>query len=213
MHRILLRTDQPVFSCNICDFTTDRKHRYEMHMKKHLGIRDITCHICGKTFVTRNSLANHMQRVHSGKTYGCQFCDYTTGNIQHYREHVRVMHTHRDVKPYKCAYCDFRCHTSGNCRKHCANRHKGLEIKWVRLCELYNSERVQEEGTKDSNVPLATSSIRHQAVFRRVASENQSSDQEAVEVYTQALSMASMVNTNMQPFTENLQVSHNPLGC
>ena len=63
------------------------------------------------------------------KDQRCDVCSYATGEPSKLREHVRIMHTHRHVKPYKCAYCPFTSATSGNCRKHVAQRHPDLEVK------------------------------------------------------------------------------------
>ncbi len=67
----------------------------------------------------------------------CDFCQHASGTEYHLREHIRVMHTHRDVKPFQCSYCDFRCGTSGNCNKHVKARHPGKEVRWVKVCEPY----------------------------------------------------------------------------
>ena len=51
------------------------------------------------------------------------------------------MHTHRSLKPYKCCYCDYRCNLSGNCRKHIKQKHKGREVKWIKVADASDETR------------------------------------------------------------------------
>ncbi len=71
------------------------------------------------------------------KTFHCEFCDHVSADRSHLQEHVRVVHTHRNVKPYKCAYCEFHCATSGNCRKHCKAKHRDLPVQVIKVSEKY----------------------------------------------------------------------------
>jgi len=50
----------------------------------------------------------HMEWLHELRQFRCDFCDHVTRAVGQLREHVRCMHTHRDVKPYQCGYCEFR---------------------------------------------------------------------------------------------------------
>ncbi len=96
------------------------------------------------------------------------------------REHVRMMHTHRDVKPYKCAYCDYRCRTSGNCRKHCVNRHKDQEVKWIKVCDKYpNNSKPILSVDKESQMAKGTY---HSRIFPYVDSAELSGRETRVSV-------------------------------
>ena len=74
-------------------------------------------------------------QVHKEKTFTCHTCAYATSERSKLREHERVMHTHRDVKPYRCSYCPFSSATSGNCRKHMSQKHSNLEVKVVKVSD------------------------------------------------------------------------------
>ena len=112
--------------CEICSFVTDRKSRFHDHVKMHKNQRDLPCPECQKMFVTRRTLGAHRQKVHGQRTLQCEFCAYAPPTASQLREHVRVMHTHRDQKPFQCRYCDFRSATRGNCHKHMVSRHRVL---------------------------------------------------------------------------------------
>ena len=79
----------------------------------------------------------HYKWKHLEKNLACDYCEYRCVSLNFLREHVRVQHTHRNIKPYKCAYCDYHCAVSGNCRKHVMNRHKGLPVKWEKVCDKW----------------------------------------------------------------------------
>lgn len=105
------------------------------HMNTHKQVRQFHCKICSHTFFTKSTLEGHLKVVHSDSKVQCTYCEYKTKNKYHLKNHIRVMHTHRHIKPYKCPYCDFRCASSGNCRKHVMNRHKGLPVTWVKVSD------------------------------------------------------------------------------
>ncbi|XP_013409284.1 zinc finger protein 816-like [Lingula anatina] len=132
-HNQRLDSKIKVYQCHICGYTTTRKKHHERHIKGHLNIRDMVCNICGKTFAHDRTLAKHIRWVHTEKKVKCPHCDHVTADNYHLKEHIRVMHTHRDLKPFKCGYCDFRCKISGNVRKHCLHKHKGVEVKYLKV--------------------------------------------------------------------------------
>lgn len=101
-------------------------------------------------------MKRHCLWVHTKKSVKCDHCSYVTSTNSHLREHVRIMHTHRDVKPYKCAYCDFCTALSGNCRKHIKNKHKGCEIKWVKVCDKYSQNVEALKGVTESEAVVTT---------------------------------------------------------
>ena len=105
------------------------------HLNTHKQVRQFHCKTCGHTFFTKSTLEGHLKVVHSDSKVQCTYCEYKTKNKYHLKNHIRVMHTHRHVKPYKCPYCDFRCASSGNCRKHVMNRHKGLPVTWIKVSD------------------------------------------------------------------------------
>jgi len=54
----------PVLRCDYCSFVTDKRCRFDDHVKMHHNIRDIPCNQCGKLFVTKKTLRQHIIKVH-----------------------------------------------------------------------------------------------------------------------------------------------------
>lgn len=57
-------SEMPVMRCSFCSFVTDNRRRYNDHVKMHQNIRDIPCGQCGKLFVTKKTLRQHIIKVH-----------------------------------------------------------------------------------------------------------------------------------------------------
>ncbi|XP_029634689.1 zinc finger protein 99 [Octopus sinensis] len=129
------------FKCPHCDFVTIFGHRYRIHMNSHNNIRQYVCEFCSKAFVSSNSLRRHKLWLHSSESLSCPFCTYETKTKQSLSVHVRTQHTMKGVKPYMCRYCDFRSATGGNCRKHIMNKHKGLEVEYVKDTTLLEAAK------------------------------------------------------------------------
>ena len=161
------------FECEMCDYTTDNKARFRDHIKCHNSVRDLPCPHCGKLFMTKKCLRGHVVKVHNPKTLTCDFCGYATADKSKLNIHVRVMHTQRGYKPYKCAYCDFHCATGGNCRKHVANKHKGMEIKYIKL------DGKPDEINPDAVEPMtidALSSLQHGQEMEKIVPDTTAHD-------------------------------------
>ena len=63
-HQVLMNSDMSVLRCDFCSFVTDKRCRYDDHLKMHSNIRDIPCAQCGKLFVTKKTLRQHVIKVH-----------------------------------------------------------------------------------------------------------------------------------------------------
>jgi len=57
-------SEMPVMRCDYCSFITDKRGRFDDHVKMHRNIRDIPCTQCGKLFVTKKTLRQHIIKVH-----------------------------------------------------------------------------------------------------------------------------------------------------
>ncbi|CAH1772404.1 unnamed protein product [Owenia fusiformis] len=135
LHHIVLSQTMIIFECEICGFACERRQRFEDHQRSHRGIKEYSCDICGQMFISIRTLRKHKKWKHTPKNLTCDFCNYVTNDTTHLKDHVKIMHTHRNHKPYKCFYCNFVCATSGNCRKHCMNRHKNEEVRWIKITD------------------------------------------------------------------------------
>ena len=95
--------------------------------------------------MAQSTLSQHMKFLHGGggseggapgKTWSCDYCDYKTPVRKQLTTHIRVAHTHKDLRPYGCPYCPYTCKTSQNTRKHVKRKHPNEEIRWNKLFDI-----------------------------------------------------------------------------
>ncbi|XP_041347438.1 zinc finger and BTB domain-containing protein 41-like isoform X2 [Gigantopelta aegis] len=141
-HQIPVPQKCKLFKCDECDFETLRKHKFTVHKKLHTGVRDHVCEVCGKGYLTGGALRSHML-WHSDKIHQCTFepCNYSSPSKRQLEQHVRLMHTQRDMKPFACHLCSHRCSVRGNLDKHLRTVHSLNIPDKRRLSHLYNLGR------------------------------------------------------------------------
>lgn len=101
--------------CHICNRSFQSKNSLRLHMRSHVGNRPHLCPYCDKTFAQKSTLRTHI-RTHTGeKPYACQFCSRAFGDYSTFRKHVRV---HTGEKPYVCDVCKKGFTQSGNMLRH-----------------------------------------------------------------------------------------------
>ncbi|KAK3872168.1 hypothetical protein Pcinc_022736 [Petrolisthes cinctipes] len=100
--------------CEICGIMLKCSGIFWAHRRNH----DCTCNVCGKAFLTRNSLNMHTKIKHGEGTVSCPLCP----RMFHYKSlmnnHVANAH-HPNVKNrHNCTLCDFWAKTEGSLRMH-----------------------------------------------------------------------------------------------
>ncbi|XP_068188630.1 zinc finger protein 501-like isoform X2 [Antennarius striatus] len=107
------------FSCSLCGKSYLRKGSLRDHMKLHAEGKHFSCSFCSKKFYSRTGIERHT-RIHTGeKPYSCYFCDLGFAQKSSLVSHLRI---HTGEKPFKCSICDasFRisCHLSKHLKYH-----------------------------------------------------------------------------------------------
>ena len=79
--------------CQYCPYRYVKPADYKHHLNKHFRITDHKCNECGKTFVSRNDLAQHSS-VHEGIIYSCLICNkYEVARKNTMKKHLRTKHS------------------------------------------------------------------------------------------------------------------------
>lgn len=79
--------------CDFCDAKFKVKHQLRCHMDAiHLGKRDHTCHLCGKSFSRVGTLRVHLKGHLEEKKIQCEYCGFKAMNngkmIRHMKTHT-----------------------------------------------------------------------------------------------------------------------------
>jgi uncharacterized Zn-finger protein len=112
---------QRSFRCEICGKAFLEKNNLKNHLRVHIGDRKFKCDICNKTFLFNGSLTCHKMTHYGEKKHQCKQCGkmFLFGTCL--RKHAL---THTNVKPHACSFCEktFRTKTQ---RKMHENSHTG----------------------------------------------------------------------------------------
>lgn len=76
------------FPCEKCGKTYVNKEILKDHMNKHLNIRPYKCDVCGKEFYQRNRLDTH-KYVHRGAAYRCEICNQSFNRKDNMKNHMK----------------------------------------------------------------------------------------------------------------------------
>ncbi|KAM4601202.1 uncharacterized protein ACJ7VT_021002 [Polymixia lowei] len=90
----------PYFPCHVCGKTFLTSESLEDHQRCHLGEKPHECAECGKCFFQASQLQQH-QRMHKSE-FQCQTCGRGFVSLFALRKHK---HTHGKSRPYRCSKC------------------------------------------------------------------------------------------------------------
>ena len=97
------------YNCTECDFVSDDKTEFQMHMDRHMNLKHYKCNICAIAFFTQSQLTNHLK--HSclaliGYKFECSVCGKRLKSVDRYREHFYSQHIlNQPQKMYYCEVC------------------------------------------------------------------------------------------------------------
>ncbi|OXA47567.1 zinc finger protein 25 [Folsomia candida] len=144
-------TEKP-YNCATCGRGFAHKGQMKNHEMTHFGksARDVSkCHLCPKTFLTRNGLQGHIRVVHENqRNYPCTFYDKRFSISSHLKRHVEAKHPANKELIHSCDKCEYMSHSKHNCAAH-RMRHNAARQecyfcvkKFVTLNELVKHYRV-----------------------------------------------------------------------
>jgi len=119
-----------------CHERFDKYTRLQRHKVNVHGIGGVLCSFCGKRFLIKGHLENHMEWAHSeGNEVECKICGRKCKGPNSLRNHVR---THATERLWSCEICGFATTTSANLRSHRRSHYKapGNPLGKTRECEV-----------------------------------------------------------------------------
>ncbi|CAH1790290.1 unnamed protein product [Owenia fusiformis] len=114
------------YFCELCDYWTEVKRNYEVHLLRHRGDKPEMCEICGKCFVDVSSKNGHKKFHAVDKKFKCTYsdCNFKCIKKKAFLEHLSLMHINKGEKKFQCHLCNYRGAMKGNFTKHLRTVHK-----------------------------------------------------------------------------------------
>lgn len=149
--------------CDECGKSYNSRKSLNLHKNtKHVDERKFICQICGKAFMTKHHLKNHLITHDDKRDYKCRFCDATFKKNDVLKMHENVhtreqkficdicgehflrrssLRNHRLThfpghQRWKCRYCEDKFRTQSAMLTHVKNKHTDLDLSHERpLCK------------------------------------------------------------------------------
>ena len=95
------------FSCHMCPKVLKSKHGLAYHMNIHNSAQAFLCNDCGKSFVTKQKMQNHVRAKHTmERPYVCDTCG--AGFVRSDKLLIHKRRVHTGERPYSCQHCDWK---------------------------------------------------------------------------------------------------------
>ncbi|XP_016975339.2 putative zinc finger and SCAN domain-containing protein 5D [Drosophila rhopaloa] len=95
------------FFCDQCGRSFTEKGNFNLHLKRHLGIREYQCKECDRREISQHLLNLHVRIKHRGeKPYVCKYCGQRFNNCLRRLDHERNHKESPDHRPYVCHVCN-----------------------------------------------------------------------------------------------------------
>ena len=98
----------------------------------HEGQKYFKCAMesCDKSYYMIETLKNHVNSVHLGKCFECEFCKKSYSQIPHLKRHINLVHKGR--KDFKCSICEKLFGSKSHRNRHVVNVHKIFDGKQIK---------------------------------------------------------------------------------
>ena len=92
-HEMSHKSNDGIWHCSFCQFSSPRKAMIEIHIRKHTGHKHYSCTICSYQCFKKWDIERHI-KTHTGeKEFVCSFCSYSTSHKWMIKKHYRAVHS------------------------------------------------------------------------------------------------------------------------
>ena len=115
-----------IIQCEKCDFTTRVAAIMRNHFKrKHMADMKQTCDVCGETFKELHLHLSRTACGKSERKYNCDQCEKTFFTRPSLKQHIQRVHNTVRVKDKFCSQCSYSTYSNYNLKLHVTSAHHG----------------------------------------------------------------------------------------
>ena len=157
---VAIKHGHRIFACTQCDYKTSyRKEEIRTHIEAvHEGIR-YNCEFCDYKGTTKPNLKNHISSIHENQRFYCNQCDVSSTKQGYINRHIKLDH---EGFRYKCDECDHVAKTAYIIKMHKNKKHDNNFVycdfcKFKTHRKVYLKKHQEKKHFKTENNILATS--------------------------------------------------------
>ncbi|XP_063544844.1 zinc finger protein ZFP2-like [Cydia strobilella] len=111
------------FKCQHCEKTFLKGSTYFSHVRLAHSTLNVTCNLCGETFIGPFGLKQHQRKAHTKKRqeFKCTVCSATFLSILALNRHTDTAGEHTDLRP--CEQCGENCASEDALQEHVGEMH------------------------------------------------------------------------------------------
>lgn len=125
-------------TCQVCGKKFVGKSNLVDHLRYHANVKLFKCHYCGKQFVQSGTLKCHLRTHTQEKPYKCTYCTKTFTQASARNVHIK---THTNERNHVCEFCFKGFITSGDLTKH-KRTHEAVKKFICEVCMHGFSQKV-----------------------------------------------------------------------
>lgn len=113
-----------MLSCDMCEFKIAVGHKIALrHVLQHNQKHRFKCKNCGKPFISRGNLHDHVSTYHENKKFKCSKCKSSFRYMKKLKQHVKKTHAE---KKHKCKQCKAAFFAPYKLAEHVKAQHENL---------------------------------------------------------------------------------------
>jgi KRAB domain-containing zinc finger protein len=138
-------------TCIFCNRICSTFGNLKRHMFTHTGERPFSCSLCGKGFIRKNRLFEHISSVHQGqRPYTCDICSKAFA-LKH--NLVAHMNYHLPQARLSCCLCEKQFKYRGDLSKHMKRKHNE-SVEFGKNCvmlEQFDTPKIESQTENGDN--------------------------------------------------------------